>query len=88
MLLLQGRRDCDFSVNPGPNSCIDGGCNGGLECDTVGGTVWLAVASREFHESFVNAGCSSCIIGRVYARRWWCRLLRWFVLSDSMRVLS
>lgn len=27
-----GRRDCNFSVNPGPNSCIDGGCNGGLVC--------------------------------------------------------
>jgi len=29
---LKGRRDCDFSVNPGPNSCVDGGCNGGLVC--------------------------------------------------------
>jgi hypothetical protein len=27
---IQGRRNCDFSVNPGPNSCLDGGCNGGL----------------------------------------------------------
>lgn len=30
---IWGRRDCDFSTNPGPNSCLDGGCNGGLECD-------------------------------------------------------
>ncbi|KAJ7846051.1 thaumatin-like protein [Mycena olivaceomarginata] len=25
-----GRRNCDFTTNPGPNSCLDGGCNGGL----------------------------------------------------------
>ncbi|KZT19042.1 thaumatin-like protein [Neolentinus lepideus HHB14362 ss-1] len=30
---IWARRDCDFSSNPGPNSCLDGGCNGGLECD-------------------------------------------------------
>ena len=34
----QGRRDCDFSTNPGPNSCLTGGCNGGLECDPHTGT--------------------------------------------------
>ena len=39
MLTPQGRRDCDFSVNPGPSSCLDGGCNGGLECDESSGTV-------------------------------------------------
>jgi len=33
---IWGRRDCDFSVDPGPNSCVDGGCNGGLVC-TGGG---------------------------------------------------
>ncbi|KAG9313496.1 thaumatin [Chiua virens] len=33
---IWGRRDCDFSTNPGPNSCIDGGCNGGLECTASG----------------------------------------------------
>ncbi|KAJ7791841.1 thaumatin [Mycena olivaceomarginata] len=32
---IWGRRDCDFSVNPGPNSCLDGGCNGGLVCDPI-----------------------------------------------------
>ncbi|KII91787.1 hypothetical protein PLICRDRAFT_520915 [Plicaturopsis crispa FD-325 SS-3] len=35
---IWGRRDCDFSTNPGPNSCLDGGCNGGLVCDTHTGT--------------------------------------------------
>ncbi|KAI0634866.1 Osmotin thaumatin-like protein [Trametes polyzona] len=34
---IWGRRECDFSI-PGPNSCIDGGCNGGLECDPHSGT--------------------------------------------------
>ena len=37
--IRQARRDCDFSTNPGPNSCLDGGCNGGLECDPHTGTV-------------------------------------------------
>ncbi len=36
---LQARRNCDFSTNPGPNSCLDGGCNGGLVCDPHTGTV-------------------------------------------------
>ncbi|KAJ7483627.1 thaumatin-like protein [Mycena latifolia] len=35
---IWGRRDCDFSINPGPNSCADGGCNGGLLCDPASGT--------------------------------------------------
>ncbi|KAL5478575.1 hypothetical protein ACEPAI_2759 [Sanghuangporus weigelae] len=35
---IWGRRDCDFSVNPGPNSCVVGGCNGGLVCDAHTGT--------------------------------------------------
>jgi len=35
---IWGRRDCDFSTNPGPNSCLDGGCNGGLLCDPNTGT--------------------------------------------------
>ncbi|TRM66934.1 thaumatin [Schizophyllum amplum] len=35
---IWGRRNCDFSTNPGPNSCIDGGCNGGLVCDPYSGT--------------------------------------------------
>ncbi|KAI0251571.1 thaumatin-like protein, partial [Lactifluus subvellereus] len=35
---IWGRRACDFSTNPGPNSCLDGGCNGGLQCDPTTGT--------------------------------------------------
>ncbi|OJT05467.1 Pathogenesis-related protein 5 [Trametes pubescens] len=36
---IWARRDCNFNVaNPGPNSCLDGGCNGGLVCDTFTGT--------------------------------------------------
>jgi hypothetical protein len=35
---IWARRDCDFSSNPGPNSCLDGGCNGGLVCDPHTGT--------------------------------------------------
>ncbi|KAM5530771.1 hypothetical protein V8D89_015578 [Ganoderma adspersum] len=35
---IWARRNCDFSTNPGPNSCLDGGCNGGLVCDPHTGT--------------------------------------------------
>ncbi|KAF9466896.1 Osmotin thaumatin-like protein [Collybia nuda] len=35
---IWGRRNCNFSTNPGPNSCLDGGCNGGLLCDPHTGT--------------------------------------------------
>ncbi|KAH8112928.1 thaumatin-like protein [Phellopilus nigrolimitatus] len=35
---IWGRRDCDFSKNPGPSSCVTGGCNGGLLCDPHSGT--------------------------------------------------
>ncbi|XP_006455357.1 hypothetical protein AGABI2DRAFT_194957 [Agaricus bisporus var. bisporus H97] len=35
---IWGRRGCNFSSNPGPNSCLDGGCNGGLLCDPNTGT--------------------------------------------------
>ncbi|KAF8315121.1 Osmotin thaumatin-like protein [Clavulina sp. PMI_390] len=35
---IWGRRNCNFSSNPGPNSCLDGGCNGGLVCDPHTGT--------------------------------------------------
>ncbi|KAJ7205530.1 thaumatin family-domain-containing protein [Mycena pura] len=33
-----GRRNCDFSTNPGPSSCLDGGCIGGLVCNATTGT--------------------------------------------------
>ncbi|KAI0654104.1 thaumatin [Cubamyces menziesii] len=36
---IWARRDCNFDVpNPGPNSCLDGGCIGGLVCDPKIGT--------------------------------------------------
>ncbi|EIM80662.1 thaumatin-like protein [Stereum hirsutum FP-91666 SS1] len=35
---IWGRRNCDFRTNPGANSCLDGGCNGGLLCDPHTGT--------------------------------------------------
>ncbi|KAH7326955.1 thaumatin-like protein [Rhizoctonia solani] len=35
---IWGRRNCNFSTNPGPNSCLTGGCNGGLQCDSRTGT--------------------------------------------------
>ncbi|QRV82455.1 pathogenesis-related protein PR5K (thaumatin family) [Ceratobasidium sp. AG-Ba] len=35
---IWGRRNCNFASNPGPNSCLSGGCNGGLKCDPHSGT--------------------------------------------------
>jgi len=35
---IWGRRNCNFATNPGPNSCLTGGCNGGLVCDRNTGT--------------------------------------------------
>ncbi|KAG9016684.1 hypothetical protein FRB90_002514 [Tulasnella sp. 427] len=35
---IWARRNCNFATNPGPNSCLDGGCNGGLQCDPHTGT--------------------------------------------------
>jgi len=35
---IWGRRNCNFATNPGPNSCLTGGCNGGLVCDPHTGT--------------------------------------------------
>ncbi|EIM84101.1 Osmotin thaumatin-like protein [Stereum hirsutum FP-91666 SS1] len=35
---IWGRTSCDFTTNPGPNSCTTGGCNGGLVCDPSTGT--------------------------------------------------
>ncbi|KAJ3726455.1 thaumatin-like protein [Lentinula guzmanii] len=45
---IWARRDCDFSVNPGPNSCLDGGCNGGLVCDPTTGTGVPPASLAEF----------------------------------------
>ena len=36
---LWGRTGCNFNNNlPGPQQCETGGCNGGLQCASVGGT--------------------------------------------------
>lgn len=45
---IWGRQDCDFSTNPGPNSCVTGGCNGGLLCDKSTGTGIPPVSLAEF----------------------------------------
>ncbi|KAL7277766.1 hypothetical protein ACG7TL_008709 [Trametes sanguinea] len=46
---IWARRDCNFDVNPGPNSCLDGGCNGGLECDPHTGTGVPPATLAEFN---------------------------------------
>ncbi|KAF7293942.1 hypothetical protein MKEN_01457700 [Mycena kentingensis (nom. inval.)] len=46
---IWGRRNCDFSTNPGPNSCLTGGCNGGLLCSTTTGTGVPPVTLAEFN---------------------------------------
>ncbi|KAJ7791815.1 Osmotin thaumatin-like protein [Mycena olivaceomarginata] len=46
---IWGRRNCDFSSNPGPNSCLDGGCNGGLLCDVNNGTGVPPATLAEFN---------------------------------------
>ncbi|KAG9024288.1 hypothetical protein FRB95_011719 [Tulasnella sp. JGI-2019a] len=35
---IWGRRNCNFSTNPGPNSCLDGSCKGRLLRDPHTGT--------------------------------------------------
>ncbi|PCH36848.1 thaumatin-like protein [Wolfiporia cocos MD-104 SS10] len=35
---IWGRRSCNFTISNPAEQCADGGCNGGLECDTDGGT--------------------------------------------------
>ncbi|KZV64998.1 thaumatin-like protein [Peniophora sp. CONT] len=36
---IWGRSECNFNAtDSGPNSCLTGGCNGGLECDKASGT--------------------------------------------------
>ncbi|KAJ7736257.1 thaumatin [Mycena metata] len=51
---IWGRRNCDFSTNPGPNSCLTGGCNGGLVCDLNTGTGVPPASLAEFN--FAGAG--------------------------------
>ncbi|KAK7464746.1 hypothetical protein VKT23_005953 [Stygiomarasmius scandens] len=45
---IWGRRNCDFTSNPGANSCPDGGCNGGLVCDPHTGTGVPPASLAEF----------------------------------------
>ncbi|KAF8272434.1 thaumatin [Lactarius quietus] len=46
---IWGRRDCNFTTNPGSDSCLDGGCPGGLLCTGLVGqfkvTHYLVIAS-------------------------------------------
>lgn len=46
--IMQGRRDCDFSTTNDVNSCLSGGCNGGLVCDPVTGTVGFDFSLKAF----------------------------------------
>ncbi|KAI0044122.1 thaumatin-like protein [Auriscalpium vulgare] len=45
---IWGRRNCNFSGNNGANACLDGGCNGGLQCDSNTGTGVPPVTLAEF----------------------------------------
>jgi len=53
---IWGRTECDFSTNPGPNSCATGGCNGGLLCDPHTGTGVPPVSLAEFTLSAGSSG--------------------------------
>ncbi|KAJ7249114.1 Osmotin thaumatin-like protein [Mycena haematopus] len=46
---IWARRNCNFATNPGPNSCLDGGCNGGLVCDPTTGTGVPPASLAEFN---------------------------------------
>ncbi|KAJ7846186.1 thaumatin [Mycena leptocephala] len=46
---IWGRRNCNFATNPGANSCLDGGCNGGLLCDPTTGTGVPPATLAEFN---------------------------------------
>jgi len=45
---IWARRNCNFASNPGANSCLDGGCNGGLLCDPHTGTGVPPASLAEF----------------------------------------
>ncbi|CAE6427765.1 unnamed protein product [Rhizoctonia solani] len=45
---IWGRTQCDFSTNPGINSCLTGGCNGGLVCDNKTGVGLPPATFAEF----------------------------------------
>lgn len=66
----QARRDCDFSNGAtGPNTCADGGCNGGLVCTgTVGHSPHRASMTRTLTSSFhcPYPGRPTCNAGRIH----------------------
>lgn len=45
---IWARTNCDFTTNPGPTSCVTGGCNGGLFCDATTGTGVPPASLAEF----------------------------------------
>ncbi|KAI0301484.1 thaumatin family-domain-containing protein [Russula brevipes] len=45
---IWGRRACNFTSNSGPSACLDGGCNGGLQCDPNTNTVAPPVTVAEW----------------------------------------
>ncbi|KAJ6525142.1 Osmotin thaumatin-like protein [Mycena capillaripes] len=46
---IWARRNCDFSKGTGPNTCLDGGCLGGLVCDVNAGTGVPPASLAEFN---------------------------------------
>ncbi|KAF8065242.1 thaumatin [Lyophyllum atratum] len=46
---IWGRTGCNFTNNSGPNSCLTGGCNGGLVCDPTTGTGVPPATLAEFN---------------------------------------
>lgn len=79
---IWGRQDCDFSTNPGPNSCVTGGCNGGLLCDKHTGTVSI--------QTYLHRG--GRVVGLTHENRaclrllWRSGLLRQMATATSMMV--
>lgn len=80
---IWGRTECNFSTNPGPNSCATGGCNGGFLCDASTGTarrdidlelsVWLmTVFPRVSLQSLWQSGPSVWVENLTSMTcRWW-----------------
>ncbi|KAI0828013.1 Osmotin thaumatin-like protein [Trametes gibbosa] len=62
---IWARRDCNFNVGtPGPNSCLDGGCNGGLVCDPHSGTGVPPATVAEFNLG-INGGSDNYAVSLV-----------------------
>ncbi|KIP01364.1 hypothetical protein PHLGIDRAFT_507322 [Phlebiopsis gigantea 11061_1 CR5-6] len=54
-----GRRNCDFTGTGSASQCLDGGCDGGLECDPHTGTPTGPVTVAEF--SLSNSGSADIV---------------------------